>query len=195
MSGGGLGVWHYTGQRWSRVGSGAIEGGYARTDADVWGFDQSGVDHWNGHTWNRTSENSLLPSGAQVTGILALSARNVYAEATSNSQALAVLHFDGRSWTRVATSSHGSGPGPLEQIVPDGHGGLWLAGGLGGFTQNAMLHYSGGRVTVFSLPARYGQISVDALATVPGTGRVLAGGEAFASPSLTATGLMLQFAG
>jgi len=80
-----IGVWHYNGQTWSRVGKN-ISGGSALNDHDVWGFTTTSVEHWNGSTWTATPVNRLLPprdphglNDPQVVGILALSDSNVYA--------------------------------------------------------------------------------------------------------------------
>ncbi|MGH8919744.1 MAG: hypothetical protein ACRD0H_15675, partial [Actinomycetes bacterium] len=136
VPGAGLGAWHYNGRAWSRVASGhGLEGGSALSANDIWAFDGSDVAHWNGHTWSRTSVASLLPAKQQLndpmlTGIFAQSSHSVYAIANGDLQdeggPLAILHWNGHRWSKVAGGNYGFGVQPVQPVSSDGHGGLWI---------------------------------------------------------------------
>jgi hypothetical protein len=178
-----IGVWHYNGQTWTRVGKN-ISGGSALNDHDVWGFTAASVEHWNGHTWAATSVKSLLPkpqplNDPMLVGVLALSDTNVYAIGSANSQdeggPVVVLHFNGHTWGKVATGQFGYGP-DHQQFSSDGSGGLWLpmdgpAGGTG-----LLVHYAGGKLTTAAVPVNPATLTVDSISLIPGTTQALAGG-------------------
>jgi hypothetical protein len=205
VPGNGLGTWHYNGSSWTQVPGGAgLIGGSALSASNIWAFGGTEVAHWNGQAWTRTSVTSLLPAkqelnDPQVAAIIALSADNVYAIGDGNMQdargPIDILHYNGRGWTTVVA------PGPLSQgglaaVASDGSGGLWLStvSGLPGTFQ--LLHYSGGKLTPASLPAGSGAIDVRALALIPGTSDVLAGGftHAPASPASNPAATILEYA-
>jgi hypothetical protein len=193
-----LGAWHYNGSTWTRV-SKTIEGGSALSASNVWGFTGVDVEHWNGAKWTATSVKSLLPAKSkqglndpQVVGILALSAKNVYAigngDAEDEGGPVVVLHYNGSKWTRVAQGSFGFGPGAGDgaQISSDGSGGLWLpmTGASGGAAH--LVHYATGKLTAAALPVAAAKITVSGVSLIPGTTRVLAGGYTHASGNLGA---------
>jgi len=181
-----LGAWNYNGHAWTPVSGGSdLEGGSGLSPSDIWAFDGADVAHWNGSAWTRTSVASLLPArnplnGPAVTGVYAQSADSVYAVGNGNEQdeggPIVLLHYNGRTWSKVAEGDFGLGTQPLQQIAPDGHGGLWIPmPGVDG--QNSyLLHYSGGMLTPVTLPVPSSKISIDSVARIPGTTNVLAGG-------------------
>jgi hypothetical protein len=184
-----LGVWHYNGHTWSRIGKN-IEGGSALAANNVWGFSGTSVDHWNGAKWASTSVKSLLPpklsSGLNnpvVTGILALSASNVYAIGNGNLQdeggPTVVLHYNGHTWSKVASGQFGYGAG--QRLSADGSGGLWLPmpGVLG--APSSMVHYTAGKLIKVKLPVAAQNINIVSIARIPGTAQQLAGGFTHAS--------------
>ena len=201
-----LGVWHYNGHHWAQV-SASLDGGSALSATSVWAFRGTSVYHFNGHKWARTKVASLLPARSPqglndplVTGIYAQSARSVYAIGNGNAQdeggPTVVLHYNGHSWSKVATGNFGYGTQPSQQISPDGHGGLWLPmPGFGG-QSSYILHYSGGKLTPAALPHGGLGIDVVSVAVVPGTTQVLGGGftHAHANPSLSVTAVILLYA-
>lgn len=186
-----LGAWHFNGRSWSQVRGGAgLQGGSAVSANDVWAFDRYDVAHWNGRTWTRTSVAKLLPAqqqlnGPAVTGIFAQSANSVYAIGNGNLQdeggPMVVLHYDGHRWTKVAQASFGYGTQPLQQIASDGAGGLWLPMPGAGGQKSFLLHYAHGTLTPATLPVPASKINVDAIARIPGTRDMLAGGYTHAS--------------
>jgi hypothetical protein len=183
-----IGVWHYNGHTWSRIGRN-ISGGSALNDHDVWGFTATSVEHWNGRTWMATPVNHLLPpkdphglNDPQVVGILALSDSNVYAIGNGNRQdeggPVVVLHFNGHKWSKLATGEFGFGP-DFGQFSSDGSGGLWLAmqGAAGG--TSVLVHYAGGKFTEAAV--NQATITIQSLSRIPGTTGQLAGGFTHAS--------------
>jgi hypothetical protein len=198
-----LGAWHYNGRTWSRVASGhGLEGGSGRSASDIWAFDGADVAHWNGSIWSRTSVASLLPPKQQLndpflTGIFEQSRHSVYAIANGNAQdeggPIAILHWNGSAWSKVAGGSFGFGM--LQQLSSDGHGGLWLPMPGSGGQKSYLLHYSGGHLTQAALPGGPSKITVDTVALIPGTTELLGGGDTHAAgnPGAGVTGVVLQY--
>jgi hypothetical protein len=193
-----LTLWHYDGRRWTAVGHGLAGSVSALSAQDAWAFQGTAVYHWNGHGWAGTSVKNLLPTKiGQVDAILALSARNVYAVVngyTNGSGPVAVLHYDGHAWRRVATSQAQYSSWQL--VAPDGTGGLWIPvfGGAGG-AGHYMLHYAAGKLTVAGLPFPAGAGNIGAITRIPGTRYTLAGGERY-TPGKPGTGqvaVILQY--
>jgi hypothetical protein len=196
-----IGVWHYDGRTWTRVGKN-ISGGSALNDHDVWGFTTTSVEHWSGHTWAATSVQSLLPpkapkplrSNPQVVGVLALSDNNVYAIGNGTYQAfggpVVVLHFNGRTWSKLATGQVGLGFGPdWQQSSSDGSGGLWLpmaTGEAGTF----LVHYAGGTLTRAAVNPS--TLTVFSVSRIPGTTQMLAGGFTHAPDGTNMVAVLLQ---
>jgi hypothetical protein len=181
-----LGAWHYNGHTWTQVSGGAdLEGGSGLSAKDIWAFDGTDVAHWNGSAWTRTSVASLLPprnqlNGPAVTGIYAQSANSVYAVGNGNQQdeggPLVLLHYNGKTWTKVAEGNYGLGTQPLQQLAADGHGGLWIPmPGVDG-QKSYLLHYSNGRLAPVTLPMPSTEINIDSVSLIPGSTDVLAGG-------------------
>jgi hypothetical protein len=198
-----LGAWHYNGRTWARVASGhGLEGGSGRSASDIWAFEGADVAHWNGSTWSRTSVASLLPAKQQLndpflTGIFEQSRHSVYAIANGNAQdeggPVAVLHWNGSAWSKVAGGSFGFGM--LQQLSSDGHGGLWLPMPGSGGQKSYLLHYSGGHLTQAALPGGPSKITVDTVALIPGTTELLGGGDTHAAgdPGAGVVGVVLQY--
>lgn len=200
------GVYHYNGRTWTRLAS-TPHGGAALSDTNVWAYQGQRVDHFNGRTWTSVNVAKLLPppspyaflKGARpfVSGIVALSASDVYATGEGNDYPhggpLALLHFDGRAWRRVLlaknnTSFNGQG------IFPDGSGGLWIPAGDG--AQNpALLHYADGRLTTVTLPEQASWVPTiaDSLARIPGTSEMLAGGVQYTDGNTKTNSVVLEY--
>jgi hypothetical protein len=198
-----LGVWHYNGHRWSQVGSN-LDGGSALSATSVWAFGGTSVYHYNGHTWARKSVKRLLPrnnglNNPELTAIYAESAGNVYAvgngQAEGDGGPTVILHYNGRTWRKVAQGNFGFGTQPSQQISPDGSGGLWLPmPGFGG-QASYLVHYSGGKLTEPALPHGAQGIDVQSVANIPGTTEMLGGGFTHKSgnPSAGVVAVILQY--
>jgi hypothetical protein len=179
-AGGQAGVFHYNGHKWTEVSS-TLEGGYAVSDGNVWAFNGAQVAHFNGRKWTTTNVAKLLPPAtrhvpAYLTGIIALAPNDVYATGegvtTPRGGPGVVLHFNGRTWSRVAES------GAFEtatgkSLASDGKGGLWIAGESFPSIFPALFHYSAGKVTTASVPVG---AEINSVSRVPGTAAALAGG-------------------
>jgi hypothetical protein len=184
--GAGLGAWHFNGHVWARVAGGSgLQGGSGLSASDIWAFAGTSVAHWNGHRWARTSVARLLPKKQQlnnptVTSIDVQAPNSVYAIGNGNAQdeggPIVVLHFNGRTWRKVAQGNFGLGDAPVQQVSSDGRGGLWIP--MPGFAgrQSFLVHYSGGRLTEAALPGGGSRIDVISVAQIPGTTGELGGG-------------------
>jgi hypothetical protein len=180
-------AWQRNGQTWSRVpfpsrsGEVVLAAG-ASSAGNVWAFTQNGGSsralRWNGSNWSVAGTFSQEVGGTAVLGPADVWAfgqpfipGNVWAF-----DGTAVAHWNGHTWTKLAQGNYGFGTQPLQQIASDGHGGLWLPmPGVGG-QKSYLLHYAGGHLTAVALPAAASRISVLAVAQIPGTTNVLAGG-------------------
>lgn len=175
----GGGVFHFNGRSWTEV-SATFQGGSAVSDRDVWAVSGQTVEHFNGRTWSATSVTGLFPPGGGLPvspfllGILALGPGNVYATgvgyASVGGGSEVVLHFNGRSWSRVAAGA--AVVGSRQSVASDGKGGLWIVVDT---HQNylRLLRYSAGSLTTVTLPPGTGPVSVS---RVPGTAEALLGG-------------------
>jgi hypothetical protein len=173
------GAYHFNGRKWTRVAA-ALSGGYAVSDSNVWAYNGETVAHFNGRKWTTTSVAKLFPpsGGLHVppglNGILALGPDNVYAVGEGwqgeGGGAAVVLHFNGRSWSRVA-----AGPAVVnfgESLASDGKGGLWIVTDTHQNDQY-LYRYSAGKLTKVTLPVGVGPLSVS---RIPGTAGALIGG-------------------
>jgi len=89
------------------------------------------IEHWNGHRWAVTTSPNPLVAGNGLSGVVAVSARNIWAVGTiglnNRVQPLAV-HWNGTGWTRVSTPKP-KGYNSLAGVarIP-GTPGLWAVG-------------------------------------------------------------------
>ena len=125
-------AWHYNGSRWTQSASGeGLNGASALSPSSIWAYSMSGVAHWNGRTWKKTSLIKLVPKTPLgepfVAGVYARSARSVYALGSEGGETvggpLVLLQYNGTSWHRAVISKEAGGP---VAIIPDGTGGLWI---------------------------------------------------------------------
>ena len=179
-------VAHYNGRTWTH-GTFPITADAASSSSatDIWVGGESGngpgplgMEHWDGRSWRATR----LPSvgtGPQalafIVGIAAIGPRDVWADAIAYKASGTIsylLHWNGRSWTRTAIPYSATADSP---VVPDGHGGLWLAASIGAGRQPTFwfFHYSGGHWTKTPMPRTgtppTGQIFVSQIAWIPRT--------------------------
>jgi hypothetical protein len=107
-------VEHWNGSAWSVVSSpnvGTSDNALQAVDAisanNAWGVGYSGaalIEHWDGTSWS-VFPTTGFPSGAQLLGIYALSASDIWAVGTTSTspQHTLAAHFDGSSWTVTPT--------------------------------------------------------------------------------------------
>jgi hypothetical protein len=174
----GAGVYHFNGRTWTEV-SATLGGGSALSDNNVWAFNGTAVEHYNGRTWTATDVTSLLPpqlsghAAPSVTNIIALAPNNVYAtgegEQTPRGGPGVVLHYNGRTWTRVAESSAFAAVGG--EMASDGEGGLWIEAQGYPARLPELFHYSAGQLTAVDFGATSLSVS-----QIPGTSEALAAG-------------------
>jgi hypothetical protein len=183
------GVWHYNGHAWTRLAT-TLDGGYARTDQDVWAFTGTKIAHFNGAKWTATDLAKLLPPkqgtliGPHLTAVIALSAGDVYALGIGNNRhyggPLVVLHYNGHAWTKVASGTYGTGQ---QQVSADGKGGLWIPA-FNADDSPVLLHYYAGKLTAVKLPGGPPQPpNVVSISRIPGTAGQIAGGYIHAADS------------
>jgi hypothetical protein len=173
-------VFHFNGRTWTEV-SATLEGGSALSDSNVWAFSGTDVEHYNGRTWTATSVVSLLPAQlaghgpSSVTSIIALAPNNVYAAGEGNQTPRGgpgvVLHYNGRTWTRVESGGFVEGG----KLASDGKGGLWIEGQDFPARLPELFHYSAGQVTGVA-PGNSAQSVNASVSQIPGTSEALAAG-------------------
>ena len=170
----GEGVFHFNGHGWTKVAS-TLQGGSALSDRSVWAFSGTQVAHYNGHKWTATNVAKLFgPSGGEpyspgLDGIIALGPDNVYATGKGwgdvGGGPAVVLHFNGRSWSRVAAGLTVINAGV--SLASDGKGGLWFVADTHE-NYEELLHYSAGKLTNANEPFM-------SVADIPGTAEALGG--------------------
>jgi hypothetical protein len=190
------GVFHFNGRTWTEV-SKTPQGGSALSDRDVWAFNGTQAEFFNGRAWTATSVARLLPAGSSLAGIIALAPGNVYATAGVNNPGrgaveLTALHFNGRTWSKVAAAA-GVYTNAGRALASDGKGGLWLVGETPGASQEnpesslRLLHYSAGRLTTVTVP----NTAVTSVSSIPGTAEELGAGETYGTGN--GTSVVLQY--
>jgi hypothetical protein len=166
---GGVGTWHYNGRNWARQSGATAAGlvmGSAVSAGDIWAIGsaqapQDAIEHYTGGRWHLVSAAAL--TGGGFGAIDALSATNVWAGGVLPNGRDSLFHYNGKSWSRVAPRWQVS----MLRIVPDGQGGIWLAGFSGPPAVNWVLHRSrSGNWTRTRLGS--GETGIAGLALIPG---------------------------
>jgi hypothetical protein len=195
---GALGVYHFNGHTWTRAAS-TLDGGSATSDKDVWAFTGTTVAHFTGRNWTTTNLAKLLPAKRELNdprlfSIIALSSRSVYAIGSGSTEdeggPLVVLHYNGKTWSKVAETAVGD---PAQgQVSYDGDGGLWIPAGSS--SSQYLLHYADGKLTKAALPKNGGaSATAETVSRVPGTAQQLAGGYLPAADGSTHYAIILQY--
>ena len=191
----GVGTWHLTQSGWTSIDTGNLVLFRASvvSATDIWAagavvggaLPMPMVATWNGSAWvEDRSISAVLPrptskAGVGVETINALSARNVWVQAVVEGQSriirIIVVHWNGRSWSRVKPTSFGF---HLPNAVPDGQGGWWAPPFVEQISAPYLLHGTNGRWTRFPLPI-VGEFSPTnfALTHVPHTALMFAAGD------------------
>jgi len=143
---------HWNGRSWTRVpaptpgGGGLFTAVAATSSRNAWAVGLAGpgpgtpspvlplIEHWNGRHWS-VQPVAALPDGGSFSGVAALSPSNAWAvgETGLNSegtgQRTLIEHWDGTSWTRVASPDQpGASAGYLRQVTVIAAGNAWAVG-------------------------------------------------------------------
>jgi hypothetical protein len=181
---GGLGTWHYNGRSWKHETRGAVSGitlASAVSGTDMWAIgskqapQDSIVRYYRGRWKFQTAP---VLTGLQFNSILALSADNVWAVASqqTNSTKTFLLHYSGNSWSKVSVPGGAAKNGQLYRLTADGDGGFYLQ------TVKRLLHRTATNGWAGPLPAN---VHAFGLAPVPGRHLLLAAGT---GPAATGSG-------
>ena len=164
---GGLGTWHYDGKSWKRWTTGnavGLERASAVSKSSIWAVGgvqapDSAIDHFAGKAWHLVSAKAL--QGLQFFSIKAFSDRNVWVTAIGSATSVGyLLHYNGTRWTRI-TAPKGI---QLNTLASDGHGGLWVAGGVIGANKPYLAHRSAGGTWGANVAPGF----VEGLTSIPG---------------------------
>jgi hypothetical protein len=165
---------HFNGTSWSVVKSplptfgGELNGVAAVASNNVWAVGQRNsfstaggfpitiplIEHWDGTRWSVVSSPNPSPVlGAQLLGVAAVSANNIFAVGSGD----LVEHWNGTKWSIVTSPVFGAG-GTLNGISADSGTDVWAVGANSNGTPQA-LHFNGqawSQVPV-AVPANSGQ--------------------------------------
>jgi hypothetical protein len=164
----------------------------ARTNTDVWVTgDIREMYHWDGTRWRHVPTPASQPGS--VPYLAAAGPDDVWAVGGAGGGDLAggscpgcigmhftqpvsaVLHWDGRSWRRLAVGN----AGPLHGITPDGTGGVWISANAYTYSRSSLyLHWRTGTWTgIYSWPPPPpGTEDNTVVAQIPGSQRVWSAG-------------------
>jgi hypothetical protein len=173
---------HWNGRGWTAVpvpapvGSGGtyLQGVRAVSASDVWAVgnyvratDQAGLtlaEHWNGKKWAVVpSPSPAISNNSVLLAVSAVSRTDVwaagyYADATGSPLGL-IEHWNGRSWTQVATPAPANGYAvELESVSARSASDVWAAGHylLSGAEFALTEHWNGQKWTVVTTPSAPG---------------------------------------
>ena len=164
--------------------SGSLHAVAADSPRDAWAVGDTGdpifppeqtlILHWNGRSWTQVP--SPNPSGTTgfgtnfLTGVTVISrsdawAVGYYRDVTTNGFHTLVLHWDGTSWTQIASPSPTGGPGQgsfLFSVSAVSSSDVWAVGQYSnGANQTLVLHWDGNRWTSVASANPGGTISGD----------------------------------
>jgi hypothetical protein len=149
---------HFNGTSWTVVKSpipkfgGELNGVAVVASNNVWAVGQKNststaggfpitvplIEHWDGTRWSIIASPNPSPVlGAQLLGVAAISANNIFAVGTGD----LVEHFDGAKWSIVASPAFSPG-GTLSAISADSGTDVWAVGASSNGTPQA-LHFNG----------------------------------------------------
>jgi hypothetical protein len=165
--------------------SGLLTGIAAVSSDDVWAVGTDGygffgkpgrpvAEHWNGRRWQRV-RTPLLHTGAELSGVTALSQRDVWAVGQVGTRPLAE-HWDGRQWKVIDMRREGR----LNAVDGASPGNVWAVGAQGltstiDAQDGLVMHWDGRRWREVSAPARddsaFGYDSADDFSAVDAVSR------------------------
>jgi hypothetical protein len=194
-------VAHFNGRRWqvrsAPRGRDAISAVSVLSSTDIWAVlgrlplvssharvtRGNAVWHWNGKRWTEVPLPGQFTGDADLTSVLASSARDVWigggiANGRGAGLTEAVAHWNGSAWTVTMLPAWISPVRyELTSMVPDGSGGIWAVGTNEALTRSRLWHLHTGRWTgpQWLRPCRHACLLLG-LAQVPGTTSVWAAG-------------------
>jgi hypothetical protein len=167
---------HWNGRKWivakksPAVGGAAISGMAAVSSTDVWavgrslstgGVAQTLIEHWNGKAWAVVPSPNASTQNNQLAAVAAISANDVWAvgdfQNASNAFQTLTEHWDGTSWSIVASPS-GAGPqAGLLGVAAVSTSDVWAVGDSGSGT--LIEHWNGISWTVVPSPSPAGTVA------------------------------------
>jgi hypothetical protein len=182
---------HWNGTSWTRVPSPTPAGGgifaavTATSPTNAWAVGRTGggpgvtgvfkplIEHWNGTTW--TQQRFPLPTnGGLFTAVTATSATNAWAVGWTGSTSpgagtqTLIEHWNGRTWTRVASPNPAGTFSILDGVAASGPGNVWAVGYTGtngGPDQPLILHWQDGAWVAVPSPSPTGDVALQSVAT------------------------------
>lgn len=188
-------ILHWNGHTWKEVSSSTPSGDFSVLEAvrvvsatNAWAVGEDGsasgtventfVLHWNGHSWKQVRSPSPQPAGPDSTlsGVAATSGTDAWAVGsftTSSSTAKTlILHWNGRSWTKVSSPDPGS-YNELDAVGATSRTNAWAVGHFS--TTNStgqrtlILHWNGHKWHQVASPNPGGPTAVNFLLGVTAT--------------------------
>ncbi|HUS13501.1 MAG TPA: hypothetical protein VM536_00605, partial [Chloroflexia bacterium] len=126
---------HWDGSTWTYVqvsaaGARKLYGVAGVASNDVWAVGQgiNGVVivHWNGTTWSPATV-PVITNGV-LNSVTAVAANDAWAVGTANNGETVILHWDGSSWTRVASPNSGAYINVLTSVSAISASDIWAVG-------------------------------------------------------------------
>ncbi len=184
-------VARYNGRTWTKLQMPAVPSQVSvLSEHDIWvlGYTIAAKSkpilmHWNGKHWRtvampkvRVPANATeFPADPVALGPADVWVQQVIERGLQGAATLYLLHWNGRSWHRVANPSNMSS---VAYMTQDGHGGIWLAANGLKPQYRWYLYHLNGKWTRESVPAAKGTTVLDliGLSWIPGTRSVWATG-------------------
>jgi hypothetical protein len=181
-------IQHFDGSNWSIVGSpnplndidSVLHAVSAVSANDVWAVGgthngklpgRSLIEHWDGVQWKIVPSPSPDNQFNELRGVAALAANDVWAvgyrggtKSTTPIETF-VLHWDGSSWTQVASPNVSGGANQLFGITAIAANDMWAVGSFAGAP--LAMHWNGNSWSISSLPVSSG-LSTEFLNAVSG---------------------------
>jgi hypothetical protein len=181
---------HWDGTSWTQVatpvqGGSAIFGGVAATSAtNAWAVGDIGpgpgvpasasplIEHWDGTAWSAQSF-AVPPDGGQFTAVAAISADDAWAVGSTGAvsegtgQTTMIEHWDGTSWTRVASPNATGSANILSAVTIVSHDDAWAVGlttAYDGTWQALIEHWNGSTWSVVPNPDPTGDTNLRGVA-------------------------------
>ena len=193
---------HWNGKSWSVVASpnvasspNVLSGVAAVSARDSWAVGnyfksssspyQTLTLHWNGKSWSVVASPNVASSFNKLFGVAAVSARDSWAvgsyETSDSIIHTLTLHWNGKSWSVVASPNVGSSSNELSGVAAVSASNSWAVGYYlpsGSTSLTLIEHWNGTSWSVVASPKHVGSISnvLSGVARVPGSSNIWAVG-------------------